>query len=199
MSNAVFPMLPGLAWNIQRTPIWSTNRKQSVSGRRFAAANMSYPLRKYRLSFEVLRGAGGYSELQTLVGFFNARGGRFDTFLFNDPLDNTVSAQTFGTGDGSTRTFQLVRAFGGFVEPVYAVNNLAALYVAGAAKANGADYTVSASGLITFAAAPSNGAVLSWDGTFYQRCEFMQDTADFNEFMYRLFELKQLEFQTVKP
>jgi hypothetical protein len=56
--------------------------------------------------------------------------GGFDTFLFTDPDDNAVAAQTFGVGDGDQDAFQLVRTLGSFTEPVYDLNGAPSIYKA---------------------------------------------------------------------
>ena len=110
MSNAVFPVLAGLDWNVIKTPVWKTRIQEAVSGKELRAALMSYPLWKFSLSYTVLRANAANAELQTLMGFFNARQGMFDSFLYTDPTDNSVANQSFGTGDGSTTAFQIGRA-----------------------------------------------------------------------------------------
>ena len=199
MSNAVFPTLPGLAWNVMRRPRWSTVAKQSVSGREFRAAQFSYPIWEYELSYEVLRGSSALPEVQQLIAFFNARSGSYDTFLYTDPDDKSVTAQQFGVGDGSNKVFQLVRAYGGYIEPVYDVNGAPSIYVNGALKTLTTDYTISSTGLVTFVTAPGVSMPVTWTGNFYWRCRFLQDEAEFNQFLYQLWELKRLTFKTVKP
>ena len=136
MSNQVYPSLPGLMWDWTRTPVWSTTEKKSVSGRSFRTANYSYPLYQIKLAYEVLRSAGAYAEMAQLVGFYNQMNGAFDTFLWVDPDDNTIANQGFGAGDGSTTQFQLVRAVGGYVEPVSALSVPPYILVAGACANN---------------------------------------------------------------
>lgn len=121
MSNAIFPTLPGLSWGSTREPIWVTSAKKSLSGMEQRAGYMSYPLYRIKLSYEFLR-AGAEAELQMLVGFFNQRGGDLESFLFDDPADNTAVDQQFGIGDGTTTVFRLGRTLGGAYEPVSAVN-----------------------------------------------------------------------------
>lgn len=120
MSDAVFPTLPGVKWNVKRTPIWKTLSEESVSGKEASVALMTYPLRCYTLSYELLR-AGALAELEQLEGFFNARRGRHDTFLYSDPDDNSVTEQAIGSGNGVSVSFPLVRTRGGFTEPVQSV------------------------------------------------------------------------------
>jgi hypothetical protein len=119
MSNAVLPALIGLTFPVEKTPVWSTKIQPGVSGKETRLGLWSYPIWQYSLSFDVLR-SDSHLELQQLVGFFNARQGAFDSWLFDDPDDNTATAQGFGSGDGTTTAFQLARAFGGATEPVKA-------------------------------------------------------------------------------
>lgn len=195
MSDAVFPVLPGLKWNIKRTPSWKTLSAESVSGKEIAVALMAYPRRSYSLSYEVLR-AGALAELETLEGFFNLRRGRFDTFLYSDPDDYTVTDQAFGTATGTTAPFQLIRTRGGFTEPVRALNGVPGIKVAGVAQTEGVDYTRSATGLITPLSAWTGA--LTWSGTYYWRCRFLRDESEFDQFLKDLWQLQRIDFRTVK-
>jgi hypothetical protein len=120
LSNAVFPTLIGARFPVRKLPMWSGKVQQAASGAETRVSYWSYPRWRYTIGFEVLRDAASTQDLQTLVGFYNARQGQFDDFLFSDPDDNAVTAQAFGTGDGTTTAFQLQRTLGGFAEPVLA-------------------------------------------------------------------------------
>ena len=93
-------------------------------------------------------------------------------------------------------TFQLIRAYGGFIEPVQNLNGTPSIYLNGVQQTVGIgnQCQVSSTGLVTFTTAPASGAVLTWTGNFYYRVRFSADRADFNQFMYQLYELKQLSF-----
>lgn len=200
MSQAVFPTLAGLKWGVRRSPEWSTTKKTSVNGREYRVANMVYPRYLYRLSYEFLRDKRtGVDELRTLVGFFNARQGSFDSFLFSDPDDNTVTGEVFGIGNGSTTAFQLARSFGGFAEPVFDVNGTPQIYKAGVLQTVTTHYTISSTGVVTFVTAPTGGQSLTWTGSFYWRCRFERDSADFEKFLQELWELKEVSFKTDLP
>jgi uncharacterized protein (TIGR02217 family) len=190
MSAAVFPSLPGLTWDVGMSPQFSTRVQQSVSGREVRAALMAYPLWKFSLAYELLRADLAYSELQTLTGFFLQRQGMFDSFLYLNPVDHQVTAQPFGTGNGSTTRFVLARSFGGFAEPVQNSTGIT-VYVNGVSTSA---YVIDSTGAVVFNTAPPSGAALTWSGQFYYRCRFLDDVADFNNFMYQLWELKKLEF-----
>lgn len=178
---------------MMKRPSWKTRVQQMVSGKELRAAYMSYPLWQFSLSYEFLR-AGAQAELQSLVGFFNARQGSFDSFLYSDPNDSSVSGQGFGTGDGATASFQLVRNLGAFIEPVMNLSSAPSIYVDGVLKAATTDYSIGSTGLVAFTTAPANGAVLTWTGAFYFRVRFLQDMAEFENFMHQLWTLKRLEF-----
>lgn len=195
MSNLLLPSLPGLAWSVLKTPEWSTTAKRSVSGKSLRMPNWSYPIWHFVLTYEVLRADTLHAELQTLMGFFCARQGSSDTFLLDDPTDDTVSAQAFGTGDGSTRAFQLVRQMGGFIEPVKEINGTPMIYVNGTQTTA---FSLGAGGVVTFNSAPANGAALTWSGSFYFRVHFEKDMAEFENFMYQLWTMKKLEIESVK-
>ena len=199
MSNAIFPTLPGLKWGTTRTPQWSTQVQQASSGREMRAAFWSYPRWKYSLSYEVLRAGNGLQELQQLVGFFNARRGSFDSFLYEDPDDCTATAQQFGVVETGRTVYQLARAFGGFVEPVTEPKAAGLVIKAGSTTLTaGTHYTLGTGGRITLLGGATAGQVLTWSGGFYWRCRFLQDSAEFDQFMRQLWAAKKIEFQTVK-
>lgn len=118
MGNAIFPTLPGLAWSVTKTPTWKTTIQRSVSGKETRASYQARPIWSFTLSYEVLRGYSGLTEYQQLVAFFNQRMGAFDSFLFQDGSDSSVSGQNFGTGDGATTQYQLRHSISGWVEPI---------------------------------------------------------------------------------
>lgn len=194
MSNAIFPVLPGLTWDIGKRPEYNTMVHRAVSGKEARAALMAYPLWTFTLSYEMLRDGVAGVEFDKLAGFFGARQGSFDSFLFDDTTDNSVTDQQFGTGDGTTTQFQLVRTFGNtftFLEPVQNVNVLTNIKDNGSVV-SGANYSVS-NGLVTFNTPPVTGHTLTWTGTYYFRVRFVEDVADFNLFMYNFWELKKIQ------
>lgn len=129
MSNALFPSLPGLNWNVVRSPRFSTKVQTTASGKELRSSFWTYPIWDFSLSFEFLRQDATNTELATLQGFFLARQGSFDSFLYSDPVDNTVTGSVFGAGDGVTTAFTLARNWAGFIEPIGACNGTPSIYV----------------------------------------------------------------------
>ena len=194
MSQAVLPPLPGLSWDISMSPQFNTKVHRSVSGYEVRAAYMAYPLWTFALKYELLRDNATFPELDTLIGFFNSRQGQFDSFLYAPPEDSSVTTMSFGTGNASNKIFPLTRSRGGFTEPVQNLNAAPQIYVAGVLKTLTTDYTISALGVVTFVAAPANGAALTWTGTFYYRCRFLSDSLSPTQFLSGLYNLNKLDF-----
>lgn len=195
MSNLVFPKLAGQAWPIEREARWSTEVRETPSGREFRASSMSTPRWMYRLRFDVLR-QGTDGELAQLLGFFNLHRGALDSFLFEDEDDKAVVAQQFALADGTTKDFQLVRSFGGFTEPVYELNGAPVITVNGTVVSTG--WTVD-KGRISFATAPSAASILRWSGAYYWRVRFADDRLRASQFLQHLWDCRQVELMTVKP
>lgn len=203
MSTAVMPSLAGLGWPVTRTPVWDTIVQQAISGKETRIAKQSYPRWKWELTYTILRSAAAFTELQQLAGFFNSRQGMFDTFLYQDADDNSVTAQAIETGDGATTAFQLVRGFGGFIEPVLAPNTGGTIniYLNGVKQTSG--YTVSAwgtstPGVLTFTSAPGSGVAITADFTYYWPCRMSDDSLPFELFMSQYYSAKKFAFISVK-
>lgn len=193
MSNLIYPDLPGLAPNVSRAPSWSNDVKPARSGKRYARAHWSYPRWTFKLQYEFLR-SGAEQELQTLVGFFNQHAGDYDTWLFRDPDARTAVRVQFGTGDGATKSWQLLRSLGGFLEPVKEIDGAVTSFVNGTSTAATVDIHT---GLITFATAPAAGAVLDASFNYFLRCRFSRSSLDAERFLADLWK-GQVEFSTEK-
>jgi uncharacterized protein (TIGR02217 family) len=202
----IFPALAGLAWSVTKTPTFQTRIQRAVSGREARALDYPYPLWQFALVYDFLRDdpTAGFDELRTLLGFFMLCQGAFGTFLFQDPSDCRVTGQQIGIGNASRAVFQLQRAMGtslpsgGFLEPIVAPNLVSAIYFDGITQ-DPASYSVdSETGLVTFATAPGSGLIITADFTYYFRCRFVDDKYDFENFMYRLWQLKKLTFISVR-
>lgn len=209
---AVFPALPGQSWSIDRQFKFATRVQRSVSGRTLRLLDQPVPIWTWTLTFSVLRDGmvSGtlYAELRTLIGFLLSLQGQFTPFLYSDPSDNTIAGQVIGIGDGTTAVFQLVRTMTGgaglplFTEPILAPNNVTAVYLSRGPEppqpqAKGAWSVDPTTGLLTFNTAPPSGQQITADFTYYFRCCLADDAVDLSEFMFRLWELKKLQFESI--
>lgn len=192
MSNAVFPGLIGETYPVTRRSVFSTRVQRSVSGREVRIADYPYPIWEWTLPFDYL----SVSDRATLVGFIAARQGSYESFLFSDASDNSVTGEAIGTGDGSTTAFQLVRSLGDLVEPILAPHILSAVYLNGISEASGWSVD-SDTGILTFTTAPAVGAAISADFTFRFRCRFVDDGLQTERFMNNIWRAKQVRFRSL--
>lgn len=200
MTVPTFPTLPGLAYPVARKPMWRTDREESFSGIESRYPTRATPKWNYELQFSVLRSSTALPEWQQLASFFNSLQGANGLFKYVDPMDYTVTDQPFGTGDGTTTEFQLVRTGppggGTFTEPVYAPVTITSVKIATVPTVA---YTIGDTGIITFDSAPANGAQLLWSGTYAWLAYFDDDSLAFSQFTYNLFSLDKLKFTTQIP
>lgn len=214
MSDALFPSnLPGVTWNIARTPSFSTGVYEALSGAERRIRHRENPKERIELGYELLREDSSFAELQAVLGFYLERDGPFDSFLFHDPYHGLVTNLQFGIGNGVTRQFQLVRRVGNKAQTVHNPAATAGVgYVWFPVAGDDADFwpesvdawpgdvyspadglwTLLANGVVEFAIPPAWGKRLLWTGLYYYRARFADDTIDYNEFMRRLFETKKV-------
>ena len=98
MSQRVYPVFPGLALPITKTPNWGTRMQRSVSGRTLRTSDYVNPIWTFKLIYAILHDLPWCShttptELRTMMDFFNSSGGAFDAFLLEDPSDKSVTGQ----------------------------------------------------------------------------------------------------------
>lgn len=204
MTSLVYPSLPGLMFDSARVPIFRNARQQALSGKESRLAYMQYPLWRFELTYEFLRDTVAPSELKALAGLYRACQGDFDTFLYTDPVFNTVTAENFGTGDGVTTAFQIVanwqNAGGpGWPDIIQNFNGVPAISKAGVLQTGGGvNYTLGGTGVVTFNTAPAAAAALTWTGSFYYRCRFEQSELSLTQFMASFWKTKAVAFQSIK-
>ena len=203
--TAIFPSLPGQGWSVTKAPRFATRIQRAVNGRELRALDQPYPLWNWTLTYPLLRdrsdaratSSPSYDELRTLAGFFLQQQGALQPFLFDDPTDDSVTAQPLGTGDSSRTAYQLVRTMGGFAEPITAPNTVSAVYFDGIVQP-AANYTVdAATGVVVFTSPPPSGPSVTADFTYYFRVRFADDTAEFENFMIQLWQARQIKLQSV--
>ncbi len=185
MSNALFPTLSGLTLDVTKTPEFNTLIQRAVDGTELRGTYMATPIYNIKLQYDVLRDDTTNNELKTLMGFFLARQGSYDSFLFADPDDSVAANMSIGTGNASATQFQIVRTMGNFSETAQNIANAPTIYANGSLTTS---YTLASNGLVTFNSPPASGATLTWSGTYYMRCRFAEDSTEFQKFMRQLWE-----------
>ncbi|MBF0098361.1 MAG: DUF2460 domain-containing protein [Magnetococcales bacterium] len=196
---AIFPSLPGMSWELKKTPEFRTSIQTAVSGREQRGAFRAYPVWRFTLLFDWLRAGNLPHDYEELQGFFLMHRGSFTSFLFLDPTDSLCVDMPFGKGNDIQAQFQLTRSFGfntsfTFAEPVENLKSVTAIKLDGQLLSAPGDYTVSGTGLVSFTVPPTSKSIITWSGIFYYRCRFAEDTADFARTLPNLWELRELAF-----
>jgi hypothetical protein len=136
------------------------------------------------------------TEYRTFLDFFNSRQGAFDSFLFDDPTDDTAIGQMLVPvpGDDTGTMFQLARqlAPGGINEWIIAPNVVSAIYINGSPTGS---YTLDPStGIVTFSSPP--GGTVTADFTYYFPVRF-EDAIDFENFAHLYWRAQQVKLRSV--
>lgn len=198
-----FPVLPGLGWSVTKQRAYKTRVQKAVSGRTRVAIDQILPITTWTLTYNFLRDmeAEGFNELRALMAFFDQQSGAYLPFLYTDPTDNSITGQYLGTGNASQTQFQLVRNLdsalpgGGYAEPITNPVSVGPVYVNGVQTTGNSFSTTT--GILTMGVAPANGAVVTADFTYAFQVRFSDDTADFENFMFQLWRLKQVKLVSV--
>ena len=196
---ATFPTLATFGWSTHIAPKFATDVTELVSGRSTRRSRHAAALYDIELTYELLRSAAAYAELQAIAGFFEQMQGRATPFWLAPPGLADVAAQPIGTGDGATGTFVLTRTFGDYSEPVQGTSGVTAVYLDGAPIAP-SRYAVSAGYLpaVTIAPPPAAGVAITADFDLLMLCRFADDVVDLEEFMAMLWTFKTVKLQTVR-
>jgi hypothetical protein len=205
VSSLLFPTLPGQLFTVAKTPIWTTGFVDSPCGMSGRCAYQPYPGYSWELSWELLRDdfTVALSELKLLQGLFNAMRGSWDNFLYEDPTFNNVTAQAFGIGDGETVNFPLTAIYQassespGWPEIIQSPNGAPQISQSGVLVSDSL-YALGPTAIVSFATPPPLGAPLTWTGSFYYRCRFMDDQMEASNFLQNWWEVKSLRWESEK-
>ena len=181
-----------MEFNSKKTEMWDdVIVKKTGSGRRKTLSRRAYPDWAIQVKFTGLDDA----QVESIAGFIAQQRGEFAEFLWLDPVDFQETAVRIGTGDGSTKQFQLLRNLADkFVFPVTdIVTGSLTVYV------NGVAVTVSSvvDGLATLAAAPALNAVVTATFQYYWRVAFDGSKYSWVDPFFNLYKFETINMITV--
>lgn len=197
-ADPFYTPLPGLSIDVKKAPRFRTRVSESASGNETRYSQAEYPRWDFELSYEYLEDkSGAESSLKTILGFFLARRGSFESWLFKDPDDYLSEEGVCGIADGVTTEFPLCRTLGGFNERVGQVDteNSISVFVDGV-LVDPADYTVVLPNSLVFDTAPAEGTITA-TFQFFFACRFTEDSLDFEKFADKLWNLQQVQFRSI--
>ena len=159
-------------------PEWNTTVIEMISGREQRNVEWALPRSSWDVGYSVL----DQNDYQTVLRFFYARRGMAHAFRFKDWTDYSVAGQQIGVGDGINADFQVVKIYADTVLPfTRTITKLVAgslVVYDNAGVVPSGDYTVSATGLITFDTPPVAAHVISVDFEFDVPVRFDVDKID---------------------
>ena len=214
MSTQLLPSIPGITYPWTRKPMFQTRKQEAISGKETRIADWSTPRYQWTLPVQFLRTGtffqATYAEYATLESFFESLLGGWDTWLYQDAYDFSVTGQGIGAGTGSQTTFPMVRTFGTNAGPILAPDTTdiigpLSVYIGGTLQSS-SGYVVTSwgtsngagPGQLIFTAAPSNGALITASFSYFWPVHFDDDGMDFSAFMSNLAEVKKMSFTSVK-
>jgi uncharacterized protein (TIGR02217 family) len=178
-----------IGFTSQGGPTFSTQINLGFSGYEQRNRNWSASRAKYQL---VLTGVP-MATFQTLLSMFFNTGGPADAFRLYDPLDHAGSQEFIATGNGTAKVFQLQKTYTTgarsyarpIIKPITSLvedfqgnflTDTVKMFVNGAQKVLGADFTVDATtGLVTFTTAPASASTITSSFQFHVPCRFADD------------------------
>jgi hypothetical protein len=101
--SVVYPQVRGLTWPILKSNEFSTTLQSSPNKYEVPIANMVNPIWHWTLIYDYLKNdpqdviapLSPYTDYEYLRGFLLRQQGRFRAFLYSDPTDNSVGANTW--------------------------------------------------------------------------------------------------------
>lgn len=99
-----------IAAGFRSGPEWNTRIIQLANGNEVRNKNWSYARRRYTANY----GAFNATDRETLLGIYEAVGGRYNQFRFRDAIDFRASGEQISVNTGTTDAAQLIltRSFG---------------------------------------------------------------------------------------
>lgn len=101
MSNEVFNFTPDSPFDEELR--WETIVSESEGGKEQRYQKWQRPKRTFKIRLD----ARYITETNNIWRFYNRHKGRYDSFLFQSPNENPVTAETVGSGDGIKSVFYL--------------------------------------------------------------------------------------------
>lgn len=195
-------------------PTFHTTVTTLSSGNEQRNADWSLDLPEWDIGFGIMSAAQFYAVRQ----FFYARRGMAFAFRFQDWSDynapdvsSGLTQEPLGTGNGSNTLFQAIKTYeasgpqpyvrkitrlvdGSYTDPDtgLTVPNTVSVYVNGVLQTLGTSYTLSSTGLVTFASAPGIGASVTYVAQFDCPVRFNVDKFDMSLTLFNAGQIPHL-------
>lgn len=187
MTIPAYRLPEGIERGSQFGPSFKNVIQEAISGNEQRFAQWSRCRGVGDLSYGLLTSADPVGDFAAILAMYRAHFGSLYPWRFRDWSDYTATDELFGTGDGSTTDFHLVKTYdpsqillntpGSFfyVRSITLVSGTPAIEVNGTPATPVTDYTISSSGLVSFVTPPAFNDLLTWTGEFDVAVRFDTD------------------------
>lgn len=213
LSKTLWPTLKGLRWDVKMTPeFFGFEHKSVAPGFDTELSFGPDPLYHFECEYEVLRERPGFDERRALQSFFEARRGKWQSFLLymptltQNPDDGIATGQVLTPDVNGYAPIVVTRQYR--TETIYELAGVNGnpgrrpLFYMNGTLLSSSQYTVRGPGLET-AGGTYPGLVVQLligvtgqvtaDFTWYYRVRFEQSKQEFNLFCYLLWEAQQVK------
>lgn len=157
---------PNIAYGATGGPGYNTTVAANLGG--FEQRNINWP--SARGKWDISTGIKNQTDMLAVIAFFRARFGKAYGFRFKDWSDYQSNGELIGTGDSSTKIFQLVK---NYTSGAYSAQRLIRKPVSGTVKIylnsvlQSSGFTIdNTTGLVTFTTAPASSVLVNADFQF---------------------------------
>lgn len=165
--DVMFPLALGREAEV--IPGFSTQVTTSAGGRETRTAGWA----EARTRYDVGPGVRSEADVAALLAFFRARLGPARAFRLRDPFDSRGVDEVIGTGDGTTRSFALVKHYGAATRRITRpATGSVSVSVNGLATTG---FTLAPMGIVTLDVAPAAGKIVRASFTFDVPVRFAED------------------------
>jgi uncharacterized protein (TIGR02217 family) len=179
MTIPTYRLPPHIESGSQFSPTFSNVIQEAISGNEQRFGNWTKCRGIGDVSYGLLSTSSTFdADFRSIMAIYLAHRGSLIPFRFRDWTDYTVTDEVFGTGDGLKTGFQLIKTYDPsmillntpgaltYVRNIALLASTPIIKIDGVTKTVVTDYTISASGLVTFTSAPANGKLITWTGEF---------------------------------
>ncbi len=178
MTFPAYRLPPDIESGATGGPEFMTVIQEAISGQEQRIRVWAKCRAKYDIGYSILNSDDATGNYRAVYHLFYGHLGRLYPFRFKDWNDYSATNANFGTGDGSDTTFQLSKTYDPslillnaagtrtYTREIYLLANTPVIKVNNVTKTVATDYNISATGLVTFTSAPTNGHALTWTGEF---------------------------------
>lgn len=179
MTIPAYRLPPHIEAGSQFSPIWNNIIQEAIAGNEQRFGTWEKCRGVGNLAYGLLTTSPTYdADFRAIMAIYKAHRGSLYPFRFRDWTDYTATDENFGTGDGSTTAFQIIKTYdpglillgttGGrtYIREIFLFATEPVIKVDGVTKTVTADYAIGPSGLCTFTSPPANLKPLTWTAAF---------------------------------